>query len=1579
MIVGTLGRAESWIELLSLTCLSQDQQSISSSSQGYSDFTRMRKDEFIGSLPRICVEGEWKTNLSTPARDSNPKLSVVSSLVYHESDALDHTATEAVHLTFTGPTSSATKSTALPGQQKVVQRSSTSFVVGQVILTCSLTLSERFQCLPTIRTFPLKSSIIITASCYLFSLSLSGDTDMSLISTGAGMSYVNTGHVQHDIRLCKGIHHRRDVTLGNTPPNQVFIAAVHRSPSSTRTNFLRILLPDSAAVTSRHITSTGIFTSKALATRQLRQGQDRMVTRLCVTLVIVVVLVTTMARGTEPEPSSADTSLAQLRPDDRVDKAKEYCPVKFVSDKVKIQILAVCTRMYFPKIVFYYFSTKMQVWELQPEEGDGEESEPIYEEEPVTIPQGKRPRRRRRKRLHPRPLPQDVHSSLDYEDSTVLPPLRPKRPRVNDEDRQFSDEDRPYRTRPRRRRIKPRRRLPPHRLAEVSGSDHVTEYPALDEGRRHNQHRDEGNWRPEPLIEEVNEGGRRHRLRDPPFSQDDYSPRRPRGKKRKPQFFVEESGITEDTPEAQHVPFKHFANPPLPVQSEHVYPHKLDDQFHNNSPLSDQETPTHPKRYKNQFQDDSTQHQIQVNRQLPEVPKHYNIHYAEEFTIPDRYNPPHSNNFNDEFETAVLHPKPSDGNIQIPVQDSVQFPKHHPQFGEDILTPDNITPLYSKPFNDQFHETYNSKVENIYPSQKGKSHVSPQELITIISPIDIKPFAEVESQTHIGLRSEKIHTTEDRNLRNEPNRTFVASHVDESHKPGSLLIEEKTNTANNRLKFNPTMNTIPQGSSDQSLTTELNQQDVTTTTERINNFKPSKPRRLRLPPKTFSTEIPTSAETIISEYSNTSINAILDEHTPIPEKTQNLFSLHNIDIKKNHPRTKSITESTKSTQDDDKWENYPPPFIPQDYQHKLRKGEEKQGSSLNTVSPIKNITSTNEITFTNDAQSIDKNNIPINQMVPKSNYSYDKEKQNESLVNKSQTLNLPSRKRPNLPLNLQESPNLDPLNNLPDVEGTGSDQSLPYVHRELSKYAPRHRIVATKNYSLSVNEKQEYPTIPSVVLLPPVKIQYKVQSIEELILKTRESLQPKLELTTINSANGDKIKVKEVEDTPMRKVIPFEAAPLIPRLENRDNSKNETGKLPDTFTVQDEIVDLLNSESGSARLARILESRNMTLSELLEHRERGSSQQHLSEIFRKTSLHANISSMENVTNLIPNIAGAITSSEGTTILKSAQDILKGLTSIENIKLANHFLLPPEREPNVSKFGNKIFNSTVERNKVRTIDSSDTENSREDIQFFPTSNLTKLFRESARRSSRMFDHSKQSPHLEEHVTIIQKPAPYPIPIWKPTILPQPFGTSLKNSTSSNNFQASNLNITQVNLDDVDSKVFFETEGKVHQVQKTSKDTKHKKSIDISSLEDKDYESPSLNENNNYDDSEYVAGDDDLIFAGFTIPLKSAIIASSAILAVTLLVFLGILLTCRWRQKQARRRYVDGIVGARARSPILGEHMCSHMMERNKKDTKRSLTPVLVSARNFYNKHSTEEQPEHRRYYLWTTIRNTLKYK
>ncbi|KAL1138436.1 hypothetical protein AAG570_008500 [Ranatra chinensis] len=58
-------------------------------------------------------------------------------------------------------------------------------------------------------------------------------------------------------------------------------------------------------------------------------------------------------------------------------------------------------------------------------------------------------------------------------------------------------------------------------------------------------------------------------------------------------------------------------------------------------------------------------------------------------------------------------------------------------------------------------------------------------------------------------------------------------------------------------------------------------------------------------------------------------------------------------------------------------------------------------------------------------------------------------------------------------------------------------------------------------------------------------------------------------------------------------------------------------KALDIPNVKDDILDLLKSNSGSSRLARILKLRNMTLVELIAHRERGSSQLHLSEIFKK--------------------------------------------------------------------------------------------------------------------------------------------------------------------------------------------------------------------------------------------------------------------------------------------------------------------------------------------------------------------------
>lgn len=51
--------------------------------------------------------------------------------------------------------------------------------------------------------------------------------------------------------------------------------------------------------------------------------------------------------------------------------------------------------------------------------------------------------------------------------------------------------------------------------------------------------------------------------------------------------------------------------------------------------------------------------------------------------------------------------------------------------------------------------------------------------------------------------------------------------------------------------------------------------------------------------------------------------------------------------------------------------------------------------------------------------------------------------------------------------------------------------------------------------------------------------------------------------------------------------------------------------------AKDDILIFLKSKAESNKLSKILQSRNMTLNELIEHRERGSSQLHLAEIFNK--------------------------------------------------------------------------------------------------------------------------------------------------------------------------------------------------------------------------------------------------------------------------------------------------------------------------------------------------------------------------
>lgn len=73
------------------------------------------------------------------------------------------------------------------------------------------------------------------------------------------------------------------------------------------------------------------------------------------------------------------------------------------------------------------------------------------------------------------------------------------------------------------------------------------------------------------------------------------------------------------------------------------------------------------------------------------------------------------------------------------------------------------------------------------------------------------------------------------------------------------------------------------------------------------------------------------------------------------------------------------------------------------------------------------------------------------------------------------------------------------------------------------------------------------------------------------------------------------------QDGPLRMSIDLKTVDLAPKLE--------------PSSAREEILQILSDPVGRAGLARILEARNMSVQELIEQRERGSSQLHLADIF----------------------------------------------------------------------------------------------------------------------------------------------------------------------------------------------------------------------------------------------------------------------------------------------------------------------------------------------------------------------------
>ena len=309
----------------------------------------------------------------------------------------------------------------------------------------------------------------------------------------------------------------------------------------------------------------------------------------------------------------------------------------------------------------------------------------------------------------------------------------------------------------------------------------------------------------------------------------------------------------------------------------------------------------------------------------------------------------------------------------------------------------------------------------------------------------------------------------------------------------------------------------------------------------------------------------------------------------------------------------------------------------------------------------------------------------------------------------------------------------------------------------------------------------------------------------------------------------------------------------------------------ESTSVKDELVDFLRTENGSARLARILASRNMTLRELIEHRERGSSQQHLADIFR--SKPEDWTSEANLEDGIPSLSEMFntTSSSSTTM------------RVTNSPSTTQKYIPTEK--NTINNDEKHFLKTKEKN------SANLEYLRQ------LENFERRFRE-------------QNGFTQGKISI-------------PDL----------------------VHIEQLSTDEEGHRIFS-----VGEVEVVENNLEQLDSIEANQRSFQDSEDKPLER--------------------IPAAVKSAIIVSAAIFGLAILMFLAIFLTCRVRQRRARQRYVKEMKN----SPTPNSIMKTSCRTRN--------TPIFVASTSYRKDRALVEDHDFvapRRYYLWNTIRKTLRYK
>lgn len=443
----------------------------------------------------------------------------------------------------------------------------------------------------------------------------------------------------------------------------------------------------------------------------------------------------------------------------------------------------------------------------------------------------------------------------------------------------------------------------------------------------------------------------------------------------------------------------------------------------------------------------------------------------------------------------------------------------------------------------------------------------------------------------------------------------------------------------------------------------------------------------------------------------------------------------------------------------------------------------------------------------------------------------------------------------------------------------------------------------------------------------------------------------------------------------------FNDEALTKMIKEQQNSKNNEFKFKsDTIPkVKDEILSLLKTKTGSSLLLNVLNLRNMSLEELLQHRERGSSQRH-QELMDAKEESIDLSSDE----------------------QSITENTKNFTNylIETKRLAQNNKDTPKKEESINLKPplSNIKTSTVETPKQP---KTSTEEKQEENEFYEQ--IPKITQEINSSDSKLkipieiskennYDHKDTSdfklPNKNENSKITNDDKYEVEEISKiklDTIFEEKKVFSFPTTTT--------YTTTDINIQENEATSFVSKPPKTRIVLETSEreprlfdslpdftiktsprplvtPTIPSQVLFIQDTNHLDKYQSYAEKNNNVDE------DNNLEYRRFEmrklpVAVKSAIIASAAILAMAILGFFVLLISCRMRQKKQILR----------KKSVFCQHNLHH--DPDLRSSARSTSPVMDKHcqdqyYDGYGGHIDNHSTANRQYYLWRTLRKTFRY-